>query len=771
MSLATAVRSVEVPEPVRAVWEHRIAGPLLRIVLLYVVVVEGLTQFVFGRITFGPLDLGLQSGATPRFIFVNGALIGLLYGLLGMGLILVYRANRIINFAQAQLGSVAAVIALQLILAKGVNYFLVLPIVILGSALLGGATDVLVMRRFRDAPRLIATVATIGVSLLLVFLELKVQVWITGDLITSSAFTTPWSKYDFTLGSLVFDGNFIMAGVATAAICAALAAFFRFTDMGIAVRASAENGERASLLGIPVARVSTIVWIIAGLLSGIAVFLRAPMVGLTIGSSIGPSVLLYGLAAAVLARMERLPAAVVAGMGIGIINQSAIYATNKGSLADASMLVLILVALLVQRGALSRAFDAGVATWQSAKEYRPIPAELRDADEVTTAKSVLAALVVFVAVFLPLVLPERFAGRFTIVVVVAIVGVSLVILTGWAGQISLGQFAFAGIGSLVAGGMAVRGFDFFLCLAAAGLAGAVAAVLVGLPALRIQGPFLAVTTLAFAFTVQNFFLNRDTFDFFLPQSGEPVARPKLYGVFSTESDIRFYFVCLTFLVLALFVARSLRRNRLGRLLIGARDNGKAVQAYGVNLASTKLAAFAISGFIAAVGGALLAFQFQAVDAETFSPERSVSIFTITVIGGLTSLPGALLGAIYVEGVPFLFSGDETIRLLTSSVGLLLLVLIVPGGLSEIAYRGRDSFLRWVAARNDIHVPSLVADSLQTGDDVELTTTDVDEPDGESIRCPACGEDVPVARVTEHEHFAKDPATPSANGAEPLEAIR
>ncbi len=758
MSTATArLGSIEVPETIKHVWEHRVAGPVLRVLLVYLVAVEGITQFVFGRITLGPLDIGLQSGATPRFIFINGALIGLLYGLLGMGLILVYRANRIINFAQAQLGSVAAVLALQLILAKGVNYFVVLPIVILGSALLGGATDVLVMRRFRTAPRLIATVATIGVSLLLVFLELKVQVWITGDLITSSAFTTPWSKYDFTIGSLVFDGNFIMAGVATAVICAALAAFFRYTDMGIAVRASAENGERASLLGIPVARVSTIVWIIAGLLSGIAVFLRAPMVGLSIGSSIGPSVLLYGLAAAVLARMERLPTAVIAGMGIGIINQSAIYATNKGSLADASMLVLILVALLVQKGALSRAFDAGVATWQSAKEYRPIPAELRDQKEVLTAKSVLAGLVVLVAVGLPLLLPERFAGRFTIVVVVAMVGVSLVILTGWAGQISLGQFAFAGIGSLIAGGMAVRGFDFFLCLLAAGLAGAFAAVLVGLPALRIQGPFLAVTTLAFAFTVQNYFLNRDTFDFFLPQSGEPVARPKLYGVFSTESDIRFYFVCLTFLVLSLFVARSLRRNRLGRLLIGARDNGKAMQAYGVNLAATKLAAFAISGFIAAIGGALLAFQFQAVDAETFSPERSISVFTITVIGGLTSLPGALLGAMYVEGVPFLFSGDETVRLLTSSVGLLLLVLIVPGGLSEIAYRIRDSFLRWVAARNGIHVPSLVADSLQTGEELsmEMVVAGADaSEDIETIRCPACGDEIPLTEVTEHEHFAK-----------------
>ncbi|WP_436795125.1 ABC transporter permease [Actinospongicola halichondriae] len=745
------------PESLERIWSHRLGGPALRVLVLYVVAVEGITQFVFGRITIGWIDIGLQSSPTPRYIFVNGALIGLLYGLLGMGLILVYRANRIINFAQAQLGSVAAVLALQLILAKGVNYFLVLPIVILGSALLGAATDVLVMRRFRSAPRLIATVATIGVSLLLVFLELKVQVWISGDLITSSAFTTPWSKYDFTIGTLVFDGNFIMAGVATAVICAALAAFFRYTDMGIAVRASAENGERASMLGIPVARVSTIVWIIAGLLSGIAVFLRAPMVGLTIGSSIGPSVLLYGLAAAVLARMEKLPAAVIAGMGIGIINQSAIFATNKGNLADASMLVLILVALLVQRGALSRAFDAGVATWQSAKEYRPIPAELRSRQEVQTAKAVLAALVGVIAVVLPLLLPERFAGRFTIVVVTAMVGVSLVILTGWAGQISLGQFAFAGIGSLVAGGMAVRGFDFFLCLLAAGLAGAMAAVLVGLPALRIQGPFLAVTTLAFAFTVEKFFLSRDTFDFFLPQSGEPVARPKLYGIFSTESDVRFYFVCLTFLVLSLFVARSLRRNRLGRLLIGARDNGKAVQAYGVNLAATKLSAFAISGFIAAVGGALLAFQLRAVDAATFSPERSVSVFTITVIGGLTSLPGALLGAIYVEGVPFLFSGDETVRLLTSSVGLLILVLIVPGGLSEIAYRMRDGFLRWVADRNDIHVPSLVADSLQTVDASMAAVAVAPAPSGETIRCPACGDDIALADVTTHEHFAKQPA--------------
>jgi branched-chain amino acid transport system permease protein len=337
------------------------------------------------------------------------------------------------------------------------------------------------------------------------------------------------------------------------------------------------------------------------------------------------------------------------------------------------------------------------------------------------AKSVLAALVLFVTVTLPLLLPDRFAGRFTLVVIVAIVGVSLVILTGWSGQISLGQFGFAGVGALVAGALSTNfDADFFVCVLAAGIAGAITAVVIGLPALRIQGLFLAVTTLAFAFTVQYFLLNRDYFGWALPEQGEVVGRPRLYGRFDVSSDTRFYFVCLFFLALSLLAARSLRQNRSGRIMIGVRDNGRGVQAYGVNLARTRLAAFAISGFIAAIAGALLAFNTGSVDATTFSPERSISVFTIAVIGGLTSLPGAMLGAIWVEGVPFLFSGSEFVRLLTSGVGLLVLLLLVPGGLSEIMYRLRDTYLRWVAARNGIHVPSLVSDSLVTDDTGALT---------------------------------------------------
>ncbi|HYD10815.1 MAG TPA: ABC transporter permease [Acidimicrobiales bacterium] len=743
-------------------WGHRFLGPALKLVLAYLLLIEGVVQLVFGRLQVLGLDVGLQSNDVPREIFLNGAAIGMLYALLGMGLILVYRANRIINFAQAQLGSVPAVTALLVMLRKDVNYFLVLPIVIFGAVVLGAIVQkVFIWWRLKDAPRLIVTVATIAVSLLLVGLELFVQDLITGSLVSSDTFTTPWTKYGFDTPTLRITGDYLVAAVVTIAICIALGAFFKYTDMGIAIRASAENGERASLLGIPIARVSTVVWIIAAVMSAIAVFLRAPVSGLTLGSSVGPSVLLFGLAAAVIARMESLPMCVAAGIGIGIVDQSALFGTRRSSLAIATMLVVILVALLAQRGRMARALDAGVSTWQAAKEYRPIPFELRNVREVILSRGALANLVLFVTVVFPLIADSKYAGRFTIVVITAMVGVSLVMLTGWAGQISLGQFGFAGIGALVTAGMAVRGWDFFACLAMAGLLGAVAAVLIGLPALRIQGPFLAVTTLSFAFTVQYFFLNPSYFDWWLPASGEFVTRPKLYGFFSTTSDIRYYFVCLTFLVMSLLLARSMRRNRFGRILIGVRDNSKGVQAYGVSVARTKLAAFAISGFVAAVAGGLFTYYLQSVDATVYNAARSINVFTVVVIGGLTSLPGALLGATYVEGIPFLLNGNEMVRLFTSSIGLLLLLMFRPDGLSGIAYGWRDQFLRWSARRNGIHVPSLLADSLV----VETAATDhaltdaverIDEaetpPEGEHVRCPVCRRLVAVADVTEHEHF-------------------
>ncbi len=739
----------------RNLWEHPRVGWVIKAVVAYVVLVEVGVQLVFGRIDIPVVDIALLEigrypRPLPREVLIDGGVVGALYALVGMGLILVYRANRIINFAQAQLGAVPAVIALLLIAKRGVPYMAVIPIVIIGGALLGGITEVTLVRRFANAPRLILTVVTIGVSLVLLILEFYAKQWVGGELIDSLAFeyNSPLSNFEWRVGVATLTGDHLMTVIVVGIIVVALGAFFRFTDIGIAVRASAENGERASLLGIPVKRVSTIVWMLAAVLSAVGVFLRGPLIGIPLTGFVGLTTLLFGLAVAVMARMESLPMAFGAGLFIGVIDRAAIFATNRSSLATAAMFAVITAALLIQRGKLSRAMEMGASSWQAVKEFRPIPAELRDLPEVRRARVGVMAVVGLLALAAPFVLGDVRTPQATLMVLYAIIGVSLVILTGWTGQISLGQYAIAGVGSAVAGGLAANHqWDFFAAVFTGAMVGAVVAVLVGLPALRIQGLFLAVTTLAFAFAVEGFVLKREFFGWLLPEDGSFIARPNLWGRIDLESesrigpltllpDAKFYYLCLVFLALAIGMAKALRRNRTGRILIAARDNGRLVQAFGVNLAATRLAAFAVAGFIAGMSGALLAYQNTVFSPGGFTADKSVELFVMSVIGGVGSIAGAVLGAVYVVGLPLLpgLRDIEFVQFLTTGLGLLVLLMVLPGGLAEGAYRVRDNLLRRVADKHGILVPSLVADSLQPEDaavpaDLATGPADPDEPPG------------------------------------------
>jgi branched-chain amino acid transport system permease protein len=722
----------------RRILDHRIAGPALKLVGGYVLLFEIGLQLAFGRLRLGPIEVGNYDLTIPRGVFVDGFVFGAMYGLLGMGLILVYRANRIINFAQAQLGAVPAVLALLLISTKGWNYFLVIPILLAGSVVLGAGVDRLVVSRFRSAPRLILTVVTIGVGFVLLVAEFATKQALTDDLVGSATqpIPTPWQDFTFQVGATRFNGDHIFAAVVVAVVAAAVGALLRWTDIGIAIRASAENGERASMLGIPIGRVSTVVWVLATVLSAIGIFLRAPLVGLPLTGFIGPGLLLLGLTTAVIARMESLPRALVAGMLIGGIDRAVLFQTQRPSLAQAAMLGVILIALLLQRGHAGRAHDTGTTTWQAVKEIRPIPAELRTLPEVRRAKLVVAPVVALVALVMPFVVGVNMTGRITQLVIYAIVGVSLVVLTGWSGQISLGQFAISGVGAAAAGGLAANhGWDFFATLAVATVAGAVIAIVIGLPALRIQGLFLAVTTLAAAFTVQGLVLSPDHFGWLLPGDFAFVERPVLWGVWDVDAssewlgveitgDAKYYWLCLAFLGVAAVVARSLRQNRSGRVFIGVRDNGRLMQAFGVNLARTRLASFAVSGAIAGLAGALFAYQARTVDAETYTPQRSILLFAVVVIGGMGTVTGAVLGTVVVLGLPLLpgLRDVENIDLLLSGVGLVWIPMVLPGGLAEGVFRLRDTWLRRLASRRGIHVPSLVADSLVTGEDEETVDT-------------------------------------------------
>ncbi len=711
----------------------------------------------------------------PFGLFLFGVANGALYGLIAVGIILIYRTNRIINFAAAGLGAIPASVATLLMVKHGVNYWLAMVIAVVLGVSLGALVDLIVVRRFAQSPRLILTVATLGVVQVLALIAVYIPGWLGVRRGVSSVMATPWQGFRVLdgRGTPILTGDYIFAIVAVVALSLALVAFFRMSRMGIALRASAENADRALLLGIPVRRVGTVAWMLAGLFGSVTIFLRAPLVGVPTDGSLGFNVLLYTLAAAVVARMERVGVALLAGMSVGILEQASVVRTGSGDLGSALMLFVVLGALLLQRGTAARAYDTGISTWQALKEFRPIPRELRDVREVRIAQAVLAAAVVTVLLGAPFVLPEGSIGRLSLLPIYSIVGVSLVILTGWAGQISLGQFGIVGAGAAVGGGLAAnQNVDFFVACFAGILAGVAVALLIGLPALRVQGLYLAVTTLAFGGAMEFYFLKRQYWigQHLLPHGeGSRILRPVLWGRISLESDRAFYFLGLAFLGLVLLAARSFRRNRSGRVLIAARDNARAAPAYSINLARTRLAAFAVSGGMAGLAGVLLAYNQGAVDAAAYGIFPSITIFLIAVIGGLTTLGGAIYGVIVINGSAFFIQPVlerlihlSHIYLLFTGPGLILGLLILPGGYAEGLFNTRDKFLRRVAAKHGIVVPSLIedrrveelaeADVVGAAEEHVLETTRFDVMRTPTIVCPVCENELSLDAAAAHAHL-------------------
>lgn len=658
--------------------------------------------------------------APPIGIYLSGAIVGCMHALIAIGLILVYRSNRVVNFAQASLGATPVVLAVLLMQRRNYPYWEAVLIAALGSLLLGALVEFVFIRRFNKAPRLILTLATIGIAQFLGFFEVGLSLggWIRGDAAvagSASRIESPFTDARANIGGVNFSGDHLVTVILVLLLAGGLGAFFRYTNIGMAVRASAENADRAALMGIPVRRVRTIVWVIAGLLSGVGVFQRSMLIGSLPAGLTGATTLLYGLAPAVIARMQSIPIAIVAGFGIGIIDVGVFYSTRSATLSTALVLPIVVIALLMQRGKLSRAEDSGVETWRQVKEVRPIPDELKGERSVVIGQWVVRVVFAGLVLALPYLTGKGRTDLASVLIVYAIAGVSLVVLTGWAGQISLGQFAFVGVGAAVAGGLvANHNVDLITALFVAGLVGAAFAVLIGLPAVRLPGLFLAVTTLAFAANTQYFFLQRKYFNWVLPKDGEFVERPMLWGRLDLRGDHAFYYFCLFIFVLAAASARSVRSHRSGRVLMAVRDNPRSAQSYGISATRTRLAAFAISGFFAAVAGGLFAHVQGVVDPNQFSPSQSLQIFAMTVIGGLTSVGGALVGALYVLGFQY-FLPDYS--LLASGMGMLLLLLFFPGGLSELGINLRDAYLRRVAMKKGIHVPSLLADSLEEQADV------------------------------------------------------
>lgn len=634
-------------------------------------------------------------------VVVLGIIQGLLYGLLAVALVLVYRAQRFVNFAQANLGLISSVLLGKLVLDLGVPYLLAVPIALAAAVALGAVTELTVIRRLFGSPRLVLMVASIFLAQLLLVPRLIGALNPAQSKIVLRGFPVPF-HVELHIGSLVIDTPDVLILIVIPVVVVGLAAFLRLTSYGQAIRAAAENPDAARLAGISVRRMSTLVWVIAGLLSGVAAILDAPKQSVFVIGGSGASILVRALGAALIARMTSLATAFAAGIGVGVLEAITFANYPSGGVVELAVFLVVMGALLWRATELSRAARDPASSVNFGAEAPPLPrrvAALAGVRRLRTASVLASAGVGLVLPWLPVFGLDTAAKTFlmSLVLAYAIVGVSLCLLTGWGGQVSLGQFALVGVGAFAASRLTGSAhLPFWAVTVLAGLIGSAVAVAVGLPAVRIQGLFLAVSTLAFAVLAQGY----------LFQQPAVVGNPG--GVFTPrpadlQSERSIYYFGLAALIIFIVVAHNFRRSGPGRLLVAVRDNDRAARVAGVSAVGSRLVGFAIAGFMAATAGVVFAYARQHYVSTDFSPDSSFNMLTMVVIGGLGSLPGAVLGAVFEFGLPVLAKGTQASQLfefLFGGVGGLLFLMFIPRGVAGGVYSVRDALVARLVRQAD-----------------------------------------------------------------------
>lgn len=618
--------------------------------------------------------------------FVSGLILGGLGALIALGMALVYRANNVVSFAQADLGTLPATAAIVVMEVWGFTYWMSLVGGVVAAAIVGGVVELAFIRRFFTSSRMIVTVATIGVGQLLSFGALTFpNIW---DLTpTIRTFDAPF-ELRLSIGAVVFDANDLLAAIVAPVILVALTWFLSSTDTGVAIRAAASAPDRASMLGIPVKRLQTEVWVIAAVMSFLGVFLQAGVTGLPPGGSFTWSVLLRTLAALVLGRMTNLGAVAASSVALGVL-ENAMQRGGDGALVGPVLLTVILVGLLARRRGATRLAAHEHGSWALAGEFHALPLDLARLGRVRAFRVAVGSAVTLLVVVAPQAMGTAGVLKAGAMLVFATIGLSMVVLSGWAGQVSVGQMAFVGTGGAVgAWSIAERGDDPVIAMVLAGTAGAALAVIVGIPALRLRGLHLAVVTLALAVAASSALFSNAIWRWIPTGTFE---RPKLLGRVDIDSPERLYWLAFVVLVLAVVAVTGLRRSRFGRVLVAQRDNEVAASSYGVGVVAAKLAAFALSGFIAAVAGAVFVLHQAAFRDENYDVGAGLAVFVAAVIGGLGSPLGGILGAVYLRGAQWLLPGNW--QIMASAAGVLIVLLMVPDGLAGLWFRSRDQLIR------------------------------------------------------------------------------
>jgi ABC-type branched-subunit amino acid transport system ATPase component/ABC-type branched-subunit amino acid transport system permease subunit len=668
-------------------------------------------------------------------ILFDGLIQGLVYALVAFGLLLIYRATGVINFAHGQIGAFGGYIMAVVYIRYDIPYSLSLPLALATGVVIGIVAE-LMLRRLFTQPRLLLFVATLGLTQVIQLLQLRLP--IPDEQATSVTYPVlidgSWEVIGITM-----TGPQLTVLLIVPALMLFLGWMFHKSRFGMQVRATADNLPAAQLAGISVRSVSTKVWALAGLLASLSALLIAPLQGgsiATVQTALGPKLLLLSLTAAMVGRMKSFSWTLVGGLIGGVLDRFLVTWSLSKDFPVGSNIAVLFVILVVVLFTVGRSELMRDDSWQLTTKVRSARAELTK-HPLYRVMSIGGTLVL---VAMALALPSQVDKatdmlKFSTIPVYLIVALSVTVLTGWAGQLSLGQFGFVAIGAYMTVYYSQE-LPYYVSMALGVSWGVVAALIVGIPALRLRGLYLAVVTLGFGLAIRSWFIVADK----VSPGGSGQAQLNvdrnegfrlLFWEVQGNNFDGIYWFCLTGAFVAILVVWRIRRTGIGRTVIAVRDNELTASAYTVAPARMKLLAFAVSGGLAAFAGALVPLtarnaQFK-VDGLLFDFDESLRIVAVAVVGGIASITGAILGTILIVALPLIFDGTKQVELFASGVGMLVVLLYFPGGLISIIHSARDNLLEWIAKRTNWKPPvrekGAVISSLSSTRPTEPTPTD------------------------------------------------
>ena len=594
---------------------------------------------------------------------VNGFMIGNIYALLAVGLALIFGVANLINFAHGSVYTVGAYIGWAAITYLHTPLPVTMLIVFAACALVGMAIERLGLRPLQGRARIAPLLATIGMSFVL---DQLVQL-----VFSPQPRALPSDLPDWRLnvgGGSIGALDLLIAAVGLVS-AGSLFAFLRYTRLGFAVRAVAQDREAAQQMGVDVNAVNSAVFAIASALSGLS--------GLLVGmyyNHIDPNMsfqaTLKGVVALIIGGVGNVPGAVVGSLLLGVVESYgiALFGTTYRNLFAFVMLIVFLLWL-----------PNGLFGGRTALQTEPLTGSFIAPSTPTRVPAWLLWALTGSAFALPLVFDAPYLLQtLTNAWLAAMLALSLTLVSGSAGVISFGQAALLALGAYASALLVTDlGAPTMLSIPLAGFIASALGVLLVLPALRLRGHYIAIGTLAIGEIVSLTILNWESLTGgAMGLTGIPPISLFGYEIYSARGV---YWLCLVVvLALALLQTRFLD-SHFGRTLRAVREDEIAARTYGVRVDRYKALAFAFGGFGAGVSGAISAHLYSYINHQTFDAQLSLLALTMVILGGMGNIVGAILGAVALVGLPELFRVTAEYRILIYGLALLLLIRFRPQG--------------------------------------------------------------------------------------------